>query len=287
MKQIPTLLFALLLFYGCGNSTGTSFSTSENEVSSPATYPRTIYIPRPGTSFSIVLDGQLPKYFSGSVVDLDAFETTKEQIDALHAEGKRIFAYVSVGSWELDRPDSDAFANELIGKVCPGWEDEKFLNIKALEQLAPHIRSRFDMIARKGFDGIEADNIDIYTVDTDGNNGTGFGITLADTKRYADFLIAEAHRRGLSIGQKNAPELVEAYGDLFDWALIEDPFYEKYADSFKIYTVHEKAVFSLSYLDNTSSEYFRNAICPGAEKFRFSAILKERDLDSTETTCPK
>lgn len=279
MKSVLTFFIALM-FLGCGGSTSTPDDTDTSDL-------RSIFIPKPTTSFSIVLDEHLPQTYSGTVVDLDAFETSKEQISALHAERKKVFAYISVGSWEPYRPDSDDFEKELIGKVYPGWEDEKFFNIKALDKLAPHIQKRFDMILEKGFDGIEADNIDSYTADLDGANGTGFDIAIDDTRRYVTFLIDEAHKRGLSIGQKNAPELVEKYGALFDWALLEDPFYEKYADIFKAYTDKEKAVFALSYFDNTSEKQFREQVCPAAKRLNFTAILKDRDLTQAEITCPK
>jgi endo-alpha-1,4-polygalactosaminidase (GH114 family) len=281
--QLTVIFFITLFLYGCGSTSVPATQTQqESDNNSHA-----IFIPKPFTTFSIVLDTDIPKTFSAAVIELDAFETTNEQITALHAQGKKVFAYISVGSWESYRFDSKTFEKDLIGKVYPGWEDEKFLNIKALDKLAPHIRRRFDMIKERGFDGLEADNIDSYSVDEDGKNGTGFKISLTDTKEYIDFLIKEAHKRGLSIGQKNAPELIETYGDLFDWALLEDPFYEDYADIFKIYTNHNKAVFSLSYLDNTSEKYFIESVCPAAKKLHFTALLKDRNLTGIEITCPK
>ena len=39
------------------------------------------------------------------VVDLDAFTTTAEQVAALHAQGRKVIAYISAGTIENDRPD--------------------------------------------------------------------------------------------------------------------------------------------------------------------------------------
>ncbi len=287
-KFVFMALLPLFLFASCGNGGGDDEEKGHQlDDNTSFTIPETIYIPERGVTFSIVLDGDLPQQLQGEVVDLDAFETDTEEIAALHAKGKKVFAYISVGSWEEYREDSDRFPKEIVGKNYPGWPDEKFLDIRAIDKLAPLMQKRFDMIARKGFDGIEPDNIDIYTEDSDGNNGTGFHISLADAKKYADFLIEEAHKRHLSIGQKNAPELTEAYGDLFDWAILEDPFYEKYASVFKIYTEHDKAVFALSYLDNTTKEKFLNNYCNQATVLGYTAILKDRDLTAVETICPK
>ncbi len=287
-RSLWIVLLPLFLFAACGNGGGSDEENSHQlDDNSSFTIPESIYMPKRGTTFSIVLDGALPKQFTGDVVDLDAFETSAETVAALHTQGKKVFAYVSVGSWEAYREDKDRFPGEVVGKNYPGWEGEKFLDIRAIDKLAPLVQKRFDMIARKGFDGIEPDNIDIYTEDADGNDGTGFHITLADAAKYAKFLIIEAHKRNLSIGQKNAPELTEAYGDLFDWAILEDPFYEKYASVFKPYAGHDKAVFALSYLDNTPAEKFLNDYCRQAATLGYTAILKERDLTAVETTCPK
>ncbi len=285
-KIILLSLLPIFLLASCGGG-GDGEDDSHLDDNSSFTLHENIYMPKRGTSFSIVLDGKIPADFSGDVVDLDAFDTSAETVAALHAKGKKVFAYLSVGSWEEYRPDKDRFPKEVVGKNYPGWEGEKFLDIRAVDKLAPLMRKRFDMIARKGFDGIEPDNIDIYTEDADENNGTGFNLTLEDARKYAQFLIDEAHKRHLSIGQKNAPELTEAYGDLFDWALLEDPFYEKFAPVFKIYTEHDKAVFALSYLDNTSKEKFLREYCTQAVPLGYTAILKDRDLTAVETTCPK
>jgi endo-alpha-1,4-polygalactosaminidase (GH114 family) len=284
-----SLIFSIL-FTSCNSSQTTEdnpFSNPPSSQEEQITNSQNYFIPKPLTSFSIVLGDELPENFTAEVIDLDAFNTTKEEIETLHKAGKKVFAYISVGSWEPYRNDSQDFPHEIIGNIYPGWEDEKFLNIKAIEKLSPIIQQRFDMIQSKGFDGIEPDNIDIYTVDMDQNDGTGFHITLEDTKKYVDFLIKEAHKRNLSIGQKNAPELTEQYGDLFDWALLEDPFYEEYADTFTLYPSHNKAVFALSYLDNTSKEIFLQSICSQAQKLYFTAILKERNLSKFETKCPQ
>ena len=274
MLKFFLLSFLSFAFISCGSAT--NIETGQ---------PNFWFIPQPLTSFSIVLGDDVPDTFDAEVIDLDAFSTTKLQIDTLHKAGKKVFAYVSVGSWEPYRTDSKNFPQNIIGNIYPGWEDEKFLNIKALDTLSPLIKERFDMIKSKGFDGIEADNIDIYTHDIDRKNGTGFNITLADTKKYVDFLIQEAHDRNLSIGQKNAPDLTKTYGDLFDWALLEAPFHDHYAETFALYPQHHKAVFSLSYLDNTTQTEFLTKTCQQAKQLLFTAILKPRDLSATEIRC--
>jgi len=227
------------------------------------------------------------------IVDIDAFTTSKETVDSLHKKGKRVIAYLSVGSWEVYRPDKDTFPEEILGKKYPGWEDERLLNIKRLDLLAPIMIKRFEMIKEKGFDGIEPDNMDVYSWDSE-TNYTGFSLTLEDGKKYADWLIQEAHKRGLSIGQKNSGELSKEYASKFDWALSENAFILGTEDEMKPYTEEGKAVFTTEYTDNSedtnktpyTQEDFIAQVCQKADLLQYTAILKRRDLDSYLIRCP-
>ncbi len=279
MKKSISVLLTILMISSCGSSNSAKNKTDLENLN--------YYIPKPLTSYNIVLgEDKIPDSYDAEIVELDSVDAPKKLIDELFKKGKKVFAYVSVGSWENYRDDKDDFPKDIIGKTYPGWEDEKFLNIKAIDKLKPIMKKRFDDIYKKGFIGVEADNLDIYTADI-GKNGTGFHISLKDTKKYADFLIKLSHDRNLSIGQKNAPEFTEAYGDLFDWALLEDAFHEGFADKFEIYTKNKKAVFAIEYLDNTSKDKFLKEVCPKAKKLKFTAILKNRSLDALEYKCPK
>src|SRR3972149_4952756 len=81
------------------------------------------------------------------------------------------------GSWEGWRPDKDRFPASVIGKEDEGWPDEKWLDVRQIETLAPIMRERFDLCRDKGVDGIEPDNMEGYT------NGTGFPLTHEDEPR--------------------------------------------------------------------------------------------------------
>ncbi|MEZ4875762.1 MAG: endo alpha-1,4 polygalactosaminidase [Flavobacteriaceae bacterium] len=182
-----------------------------------------IYIPAPGTTFEWRLD-DLPNDYStnAAVVDIDAFSASAELVSHLHANGTKVFAYLSVGSVEDYRPDASDFPAAVIGNVYEGYEDEKWLDIRQINLLGPIMEARLDMIQQKGFDGIEPDNMNGY------QNNTGFTLSEEDAKIYSRWLIEKAHERGLSIGQKNAEELVPDLADEFDWILTEDAYVENF-----------------------------------------------------------
>ncbi|CAG5068138.1 hypothetical protein DYBT9623_00867 [Dyadobacter sp. CECT 9623] len=234
-----------------------------------------------GVSFDWDLDDlNAGDRFSADVVDVDAFTTSAEQVAALHAQGKKVIAYLSVGTLENDRPDAGLLPKEVIGKVYPEWPEERWLDIRQPEKLRPWLNSRFNMIINKGFDAIEPDNLDSY------ENETGFQITETDTRRYCDFLIEMAHRNGLGIGQKNVPELAPDYSAKFDWMLTEDAFEQGWQDQAQPFTALNKPVFATEYTDMTSKAVFENTFCPKAKSLRIYAVLKKRDLDKWSSACP-
>ena len=151
-----------------------------------------------------------------AVYDIDLFDNDADVITALHAEGRQVICYLSVGSWEDWRPDADQFPAAVIGSAYEGWPGEYWLDIRQIDLLAPVLRARLDLCRDKGFDGLEPDNIDGYT------NDTGFPLTYADQLAFNRWLAAEAHARGLSIGLKNDPDQVADLLPDFDWALTED-----------------------------------------------------------------
>lgn len=236
--------------------------------------------PKAGISFDWDLDDlKNGDTFTSEVVDVDAFTTTTLQVASLHAQGKKVIAYISVGTIESDRPDAGLLPADVIGKVYPEWPKERWLNIKQLEKLKPWLNSRLRMIINKGFDAMEPDNLDSYS------NETGFDISINDTKLYCDYLIKWAHENGLGIGQKNVPALSADYSKKFDWVLTEDAFNQGWQNELKPYIEQNKPVFAVEYTDKTSEKVFGDVVCPSALLLKYTAILKNRSLDKWVYKC--
>lgn len=246
----------------------------------PTATPKELWLPPLGSSFAWQLTGEINASLPAAIYDLDAFETEASLISGLHAAGKKVFCYISVGSWEDWRPDASDFPSEVIGKDYEGWEGEKWLDIRQIETLAPIMRARLDMCAAKGFDGVEPDNIDLYWADT------GFEISYADQLAYNIWLAEEAHARGLSIGLKNNEDQVADLLPYFDWALTEDCFVGEWCQELAPFIQAGKPVFSVEYTDQLSYEDFIDLVCPPAADLGVYAILKNRDLDEYYAECP-
>jgi hypothetical protein len=248
----------------------------------PTTPAADYFRPRIGDDFEWRLDSigiEEVHHYTCKIIDIDAFSATKELVDAFHSQGIKVIAYVSVGTFENYRPDKALLPPEIIGNIYPEWPDEQFLDIRQIEKMRPFISSRFDMIKAKGFDGIEPDNMDGY------GEENGFNLTLDDTKIFCEWIIKEAHNRGLCIGQKNTEELVPQLYRKFDWVLTEDIFNQNTQSDYSLYISTGKPVFSAEYTDVTSAEHFNAFVCNKAKQLKYFAFLKHRDLTQWKYEC--
>ncbi|MCJ7552161.1 MAG: endo alpha-1,4 polygalactosaminidase [Anaerolineae bacterium] len=222
-------------------------------------------------------DDPIDLSFDVDMYDIDLFAADAETVAALHASGRMVVCYVSVGSVEDWRPDAGQFPDSVVGRNYAGWPGEKWLDIRQIDLLAPVMRARFDDCAAKGFDGLEPDNIDAFT------NNTGFPLTYEDQLAYNIWLADEAHARGLSIGLKNDSDQIADLLPYFDWALTEDCFEQDWCEEMQSFIQAGEPVFAAEYTDTgIGLEDF----CPQAAAMGFSAILKHRDLDATLEECP-
>ncbi len=275
VSKISTLLLLCLALSHCSQVQ----DPGQMSPSTPAQGPSgDIWIPAPNTTFQWQLTGlPLDTQVDAQVFDIDLFENDKSAIDALHASGKRVICYLSVGSWEDFRPDQGDFPKEILGKEYAGFPDEKWLDIRRLDLLGPLLEKRFDLAKSKGCDAIEPDNIDGY------QNDTGFPLSYADQLTFNRWIADRTHERGMSVGLKNDPDQVADLLASFDWALTEDCHVDGWCDQMDPFIAQGKAVFQVEYSDTGVS---LNEFCPKAKENQFFAILKNRDLDAFREACP-
>ncbi len=202
-----------------------------------------------------------------AVYIIDGGENPRSTVDTLHARGRHVVCYISAGSWEKDRPDADQFPAQVLGNTLEDWPDEKWLDIRRLDLLAPIIMARLDTCKQKGFDGIEPDNIDGYA------NESGFPLTYSDQITYNRWLAQEAHRRGLSIALKNDGDQAADLWLDFDFAINEQCFEYNECGYLTTYFVNKgKAAFQVEY---TLS---KNEFCPRANALNFNSLKKPADF---------
>ncbi|HEY5942840.1 MAG TPA: endo alpha-1,4 polygalactosaminidase [Solirubrobacterales bacterium] len=212
------------------------------------------------------LQGRIDTSIDAAVYEVDGFEISARTVAKLHRQGRKVICYLDIGAWESYRPDAGRFPKAVLGRAYEGYPDERWLDIRRIDLLAPILRRRFDLCRRKGFDAVEPDNIAGY------ENKTGFPLTGADQLRFNRWVAREVHKRGMSVALKNDPGQVRQLVGNFDFAVVEECFAYEECGRFSPFVDAGKAVFVAEYEEPLT------AICGEAERLRFSVIRKDYDL---------
>ncbi len=231
------------------------------------------------------------------IIELDVLDTPKYVIDQLHKKWKKVVGYINVWAIETYRDDFDQFPKDVIWNVYPGWEDERFLDVRKFDKFKNLIIKRLDIAKSKWFDIIEADNIDLYE-DTE---VVWFYITKQDVEKYLKWLSNEVHKRWMKIWQKNAPELAQDMEPYFDGVLLENPygrndfyvirpienslhgFSKEFA--FDKYIENWKPVYGIEYTDSIDYNTFLYDVCPILRNMKVESVYKNRNLDDFSLFC--
>ncbi len=251
---------------GITDSNGDQFDPTFANAANGNGYQEPIWQPLPGTSWQIQLTGTLDTSYDVDVYDIDLFDTTTDQISALHAAGRKVICYFSAGTREDWRPDAGDFPAAVLGNDLPEWPGEKWLDIRAISTLAPIMQARMDLAVSKGCDGVDPDNVDGFT------NDTGFPLTAEDQRTYNIWLAEQAHARGLAIGLKNDLSQVTDLLPYFEWAVNEECHQYDECDTLMPFINDAKPVFSIEYVGDPAS------FCPDLNQRGFSALKRDTSL---------
>jgi len=198
----------------------------------PSTTATTWRKPPIDANWQIILDREIeytfPTVVSDNVrvydIDLNSTNATFQSWHDTKTPDKYLICYFSAGTSEADRDDINCF-NPNPGAQAYGCNyggnspDENWLNTTSREVRRVMLR-RLDLAVQNGCDAVDPDNVDGYS------NENGIGETVHDASDYMDFLITEAHNRGLGIGLKNADALAAMTNltDRLDFAVVEECF---------------------------------------------------------------
>jgi hypothetical protein len=236
------------------------------------------WIPTAGESFQIQYDGKLDLDYSAQIFDLDMFDTPASVVAKLHAKGRRVVCYIDVGTWEKYRPDADKFPKWVLGRKDGRWAGERWLDIRATKVLEPIMAARYDLCKKKGFDGIDPDNIDGY------QNDTGFPLTAAEQLRYDEWVANASHARGLTVDQKNDNSQLKVLSKFFDFGVDEQCWSQGWCHQLTIYTDRNALVVNVQYGHKNVQE-FQEKTCPSDARYNITAILKKIELTAWIVTC--
>ena len=228
---------------------------------------------RAGASWDWQLQPPLDLGVPVAVLGLDPDEVSPAEVAALRARGVTPICYVSVGTVEDWRADAAAFPPEAVGKAYDGWPGERFLDPRVpavLELMA----ARFARCAAMGFVAVEPDNIDLHI------NDTGFDLSAGDVVAYLGALAAAAARLGLTIGQKNAPDLTAELAPFTAFAMTENCLVDGWCDRLAVYPASGRPILAAEYRPANAAD------CAAASALGLSLVFKTQDLTGWRQTCP-
>jgi hypothetical protein len=246
---------------------------SSRPSSRAATPPTAIWHPQPGLTWQWQLTEPVDTTVDAQVYDVDGVDNGADVVAALHAAGRKVICYVNAGAYESFRADAGRFPTSVLGS-SNGWPGERWLDIRQWRVLRPIMAARFAECASKGFDAVEADNVDGY------ENDSGFPLTAADQLTYNRMLAALAHADHLAIGLKNDLDQVPDLLPDFDFAIDEQCVEYDECDQLAPFTAAGKAVFHVEY-SLPLAEF-----CPQTAPLRFSSMKKNTALDAPRWPCP-
>lgn len=275
----PILTVSLLI--ACDDTTDDAADAMIDVTPDAMAPDGTPWHPAPGTTWQWQLSEDIDPSFDVAMYDVDLVGVDDATFDALRADGRVLICYFSAGSLEDGRPDEAAFPAEAVGERLIEWPGERWVDVRH-PGIRDAMRARLDLAVARGCDGVEPDNVDGYT------HPTGFDFTADDQRDFNRFLAREAHARGLSVGLKNALDLVPDLVDDFDWALNEEcAAYEECA-TLQPFIAAGKAVFHVEYVDDIAEgPAMVDIACNAPGTDGFSTLVKRWDLDAWVLTCPE
>ena len=217
------------------------------------------------------LQGDIDSTYDADVYDIDLFDAPDAVIRQLHDDGRIVICYFST-AYEDWRDDAADWPSEVLGSALDDWDGERWVDIRS-DAARSVLVARLDLARARGCDGVEPDNVTAY------RNDSGFELTVDDQLEFNRFLADAAHDRDLTIGLKNALELIPDLEGSFDFAVNEQCVEYDECDVYAPFVDAGKPVFGAEYSDDAVGDPGR--VCDAAADAGISMLILPVDLDDS------
>lgn len=212
------------------------------------------------------------------------YENPSSTFKLLHDMNKRVICYFSAGSYEDWRADKDAFLPADLGSDLEGWRGEKWLKLSSTN-VRNIMAKRIKQASDKGCDAIDPDNVDGY------QNKNGLGLTKNDSIDFMRFLHTESSKYNMSIGLKNAGDIIPDVLDIVEFSVNEQCVQMQECETFAQFVKKGKPVFNIEYpngapdVDDARAKEIcsHSGVSRGSEGF--SQVMKKMELDGWVRYC--
>jgi hypothetical protein len=228
---------------------------------------------RTNMSLQYQITGTIDPQVNAQVFVVDLFDTDSAEVTQLHAAGRIVIGYVSVGTLESWRSDASKFPKAGVGKAHDNYPNEAWLDVRNAE-VRDLMRARLQRAVDRKFDGVFASTFGAY------RQTSGFPLTRADELDYHTFLTDTAHALGLTIGLSGDFELSDVLANDYDWAIANNCFARDTCGELAPLTARGLPVFDLE----TGGD--RTSICERAKTLGITVSFKEANSSAARSTCP-
>jgi hypothetical protein len=243
---------------------GIGSETTDSDIANP-----------PASDWNWQLNGDLNMSVDAEVWDIDLFDSTAEDIAALHDNGKYVICYFSAGSIEDWRPDVGGIEDSAIGLPLDDWPGERWLDVRA-RSVIEMLSKRIEMASSKDCDAVEPDNVDGF------GNETGFSLTSNDQIEFNMAIAEKAHSRRLAVGLKNSFNIVEQLVSFFDFAVTEQCHEYDECELVGPFLEQGKPVFNAEYSGGENEAMsFAEVQCTVANQIGIHTLFMPIDLDGS------
>jgi hypothetical protein len=256
-------------------------SVSTSRATPSLTTSGDVWKPTAGTTWQIQLSGTVSDLtYPVDVFDVDLFDTPLDTINKLKADGKKVMCYFSAGSYEDWRPDQASFLPSDKGSPLEGWPGEFWLNTSSTN-VRSIMATRIQMAKDKACDGVDPDNVDGY------DNTNGLSLSPATAADFVKYLSQEAHSRGLSMGLKNAGDIINEVLPFLEWQVNEECVQYDDCGQLAPFITQNKPVFHIEYPDGAPNltPDVKTTLCNAPSAKGFSTLLKKMNLDDWVDPC--
>lgn len=267
LRGWAALLLSVALLSGCGST-----SESADKWKTPPTGVTFDYQLGGGyavpDSVQVVVRDRSDSPLSGryNICYLNAFQTQPDSTDQSEASPP----YGTTSWWLKNYPQLVLSKDSGKPVIDEEWNEALFdvsTSSKRVQLLAVQ-KPWLEDCAKRGFDGVEPDNLDSYT-------RSGDAFDLEANVSYAALFTDYAHSVGLATGQKNTAELgTRGRADVgFDFAITESC--QQYDECGVYQKAYGAAVFDIEYTDDPASAF--DTACSDFGD-QISVIRRDRDL---------
>lgn len=227
----------------------------------------------PNMTLQYQISGTLDGSQNAQLYVVDLFDTSAAQVATLHAAGRIVMGYVSVGSFEPWRADADRFPRTAIGKPLANYPNESWLDARSAA-VRSLMMARLQRAFDTGFDGVFLSTVGGYKADT------GFVLAQSDELDYQRFLTGAAHGLGLSTGLSGDFDLSVQLGSAYDWVLATGCIAANSCEALRPWLALGKPVFDLE------TQGTPDDVCARAASYGIATTRKHEAYDAWRMPCP-